>query len=128
MAPAARTASEISDADVVDLRRETVACQMEDLNALAEAMVVALNQGDADRADGIGASMDRFVLALGWSVAGVLPGILAYASTRARTPDELFAPAFILKSIAPDHPETANLLARISPDCHALLSRLHGRR
>lgn len=116
------TTPAISDATAAELRRDAVACQMDDLNALAEALVAALNEGDEARAAGLRASMDRFVLAFGWSVDGVLPAILAYASVH--RDDELFAPGFVLQSIAPEHPETANLLAKLSPDAQVLLERM----
>jgi len=100
---------------------------MDDLNALAEALVAALNEGDAERATRIRASMDRFALALGWNPEGTLLAIHAYANKTRRAADDLFGPAFILKRIAPEHPETARLLARISSDCRALLDRLAAR-
>jgi hypothetical protein len=112
----------ISDATAAQLRREAVACQMDDLNALAEAVVTALNEGDEARAAGLRASMDRFVLALGWNVDAVLPAVLAYASEH--RDDELCAPGFVLQAIAPANPATADLLARLSPDVQALLERL----
>jgi hypothetical protein len=112
----------IPDATAAQLRREAVACQMDDLNALAEAVVTALNEGDKARAAGLRVSMDRFVLALGWNLDGVLPAVLAYASEH--RDDELFAPGFVLQAIAPEKPETADLLAEVSPDIQALLERL----
>jgi hypothetical protein len=123
---ASRTAVDagIRDTTAGELRREALACQMDDLNALADAMRVALDDGDSERAAALRASMDRFSLALGWGAASALPAILAYACVGARTDDELFAPAFILASIAPHAPETARLLTRASVDCRALLSRL----
>jgi hypothetical protein len=112
----------ISSDSADQLRRATVACQMDDLNALAEAVVAALNEGDEARAGELQASMERFVLALAWNVKGVLPAIVAYASTH--QDDELFAPAFALQSIAPRAADTADLLARLSADARALLERL----
>jgi hypothetical protein len=116
------TTPAIANATTAQLRREAVACQMDDLNALAEAMVLALNEGDEARAAGLRASMDRFVLALGWNVDAVLPAILAYR--REHRDDELFAPGFVLQALAPENPETADLLATLSPDVQALLERL----
>jgi hypothetical protein len=99
---------------------------MDDLNALAEALVSALNEGDEPKRLELFASMERFVLALGWNVDGVLPAILTYASRRRG--DELFAPAFALQSIAPERSQTVELLARLSTDAQTLLEHLHERR
>lgn len=38
--------------------------------------------------------------------------------------DELFAPAFVLQSLAPERPATADLLATLSPDAQTLLQHL----
>jgi hypothetical protein len=109
-------------AAVTDLRRQAVACQMDDLNALAEAVATALNEGDEERAAGLRASMDRFARAMAWNRDAVLPAILDYASKH--RDDELFAPTFVLQSIAPASPKTIDLLARLSPDARALLEWL----
>ena len=95
---------------------------MDDLNALAEALVSALNEGDDAKAAEIRAPMDRFVLALGWNIDGVLPALVAYAGQH--KDDELFAPAFALRSIAPDCSEAVDLLARLSVDARTLMERL----
>jgi hypothetical protein len=94
------------------------------VNVLGEALVAALNEKDDSRAANLRASIDRFALAMSWSRDKFLPAILAYANERAEFDDELFAPAFILKSIAPDHLETAALLAKVSQDVRVLLARL----
>jgi hypothetical protein len=112
----------ISVAAVTDLRRQAVACQMDDLNALAEAVATALNESDEERAAGLRASMDRFTRAMAWNLDAVLPAVLDYASKH--RDDDLFAPGFVLQSIVPASPDTGNLLARLSPDAQALLEWL----
>ena len=61
---------------------------------------------------------------MGWSGDKFLPAILAYGEALAEGDDDLFAPAFILKSIAPNRPETMALLARVSQAVRDLLARL----
>jgi hypothetical protein len=109
---------------LVDPLDDIVTRQLDDVNVLAEALIAAFNDKDEARNATIRASLDRYALAMGWSRDKVLPAILAYAHALADGDDDLFAPAFIFKSIAPDHPETAALLARVSPDVRALLARL----
>ena len=114
----------LSDQVVDDHRQDLVARQLDDVNVLGEALVTALNDNDAPRIATLRASVDRYALAMGWSRDKFLPAIVAYANALPASDDDLFAPAFILKSIAPDHPETATLLAKISPDVRDLLARL----
>lgn len=99
-----------------------VACQMEDLNALGEALVAALNQGDDAKIAEIRSSMNRFALAIAWNARGMLPAIVDYASKH--KDDDLFAPAFALQAIAPGGRETAELLPMLSHDAQVLLERL----
>jgi hypothetical protein len=113
----------ISDATIAGLRRESVACQLDDVNAMAESWATALDEKDIERAAAVRAAMERHARALAWNVEGAIPALLAYAEDRRHFGDELFAPAFVLQAIAPDHPETAKLLARISDDCRVLLER-----
>ncbi len=114
----------IPDAIVLALHQDLVTRQLDDVNVLGEALVAALNdKGDACIATPR-ASLDRFVLAMGWSRDKFLPAIVAYANALPALDDDLFAPAYILKSIAPDHSETAALLAKVSQDVRALLARL----
>jgi hypothetical protein len=83
-----------------------------------------MNEQDEASIASTRASLDRFALAMGWSRDKFLPAIVTYAKDRPEFDDDLFAPAFILKSIAPDHPETAALLAKVSQDVGNLLTRL----
>ena len=114
----------IPDAILVEWRLDLVTRLLDDVNVLGEALVAALNEKDDVRTTTIRASLDRFALAMGWSREKFLPAIVAYAKDRPEFDDDLFAPAFILKSIAPDHPETAALLAKVSQDVGNLLTRL----
>ena len=107
-----------------DLRRDLVTRQLDDVNVLGEALVTALNENDVLRIATIRASLDRYALATGWSRDKFLPAIVAYANALPTFDDDLFAPAFILKSIAPDHTETAALLTKVSQDVRDLLARL----
>jgi hypothetical protein len=114
----------IPDAVLVEWRHDIVARQLDDVNVLGEALVAALNEKDDVRITTIRASLDRYALAMGWSRDKFLPAIVAYAKEQPECDDDLFAPAFILKSIAPAHPETAALLAKVSQDVRDLLARL----
>jgi hypothetical protein len=97
---------------------------LDDVNVLGEALVVALNEKNDVQAADLRASLDRYALAMGWSRDKFLPAIFAYANSRPGSDDDLFAPAFISRSIASDHPETGALLARVSQDVRVLLARL----
>jgi hypothetical protein len=108
----------------VDPCQDIVTRQLDDVNVLAEALLAALNDKDDVRIATIRATLDRYALAMGWSRDKFLPAILAYANALAEGDNDLFAPAFILRSIAPDRAETATLAARISQDVRALLARL----
>ena len=106
----------------IDLHHDIVTRQLDDVNVLGEALVAALNANDDVRIATIRASLDRYALAMGWSRDKFLPAILSYAKGQPERDNDLFAPAFILKSIAPDHPETAALLAKVSQDVRDLLA------
>ena len=95
------------------LRYSVVFHQLDDLNALADALAMASREDDAERIATIRASMDRYALAIGWNVESALPAILAYLDEHSEFDDDLFGPAFILGAIAPERPETAALLARL---------------
>jgi len=114
----------ISEATLVEWRMDIVTRQLDDVNVLAEAMAAALQDDDVVRVASLRATMARYALAMGWSMKSYLPAIVAYAKEQSEFDDDLFAPAFILKSIAPDNPETAALLAQISHDVRDLLARL----
>jgi hypothetical protein len=113
-----------SDAIHVEVHQDLVTRQLDDVNVLGEALVAALNEKDEARIATIRASLERFTLAMRWSCDKFLPAIVDYAHAKTEFDDDLFAPTFILKSIAPDHPETANLLAKVSQDLRDLLARL----
>jgi hypothetical protein len=108
----------------IDLRQDLVTRLLDDVNVLGEAFVAALNEKDEVQTADLRASLGRFALAMSWSRDKFLPAIVAYAKERPEFDDELFAPAFILTSIAPDHPETAALLAKVSQNVRVLLARL----
>jgi len=104
-------------------RHDLVTRQLDDVNVLGEALAAALNDRDDARAATLRASLERFVLAMSWSRDKLLPAIIAYANGLPALDEDLFAPAFILNSIAPDHPETAALLSKVSHDVRDLLAR-----
>jgi hypothetical protein len=108
----------------IDLRQDLVTRQLDDVNVLGEALVAALNEKDDSRAANLRASIDRYALAMSWSKDKFLPAVVAYAMECPDFDDDLFAPAFILRSIAPDHAEMAALLAKVSQDVRDLLARL----
>jgi len=114
-------------ATVASLHHDIVTRQLDDVNVLAEALAAALRDGDAVREETVRASLDRYALAAGWNGDRYLPAILAYVKEHAEFDDDLFAPAFILQSIAPDHAETTRLLGGLSDDVRALLARCGSR-
>jgi hypothetical protein len=124
MPPKHHPAPTFSDEVLVEWRRDIVTRQLDDVNVLGEALVAALNDKDDVRIATIRASIDRYALAMSWSRDKFLPAIVAFAREQSECDDDLFAPAFILKSIAPDHPETAALLAKVSQAVRDLLARL----
>ncbi|HEX7500184.1 MAG TPA: hypothetical protein VF524_07740 [Polyangia bacterium] len=124
MPPTPRTAPAFPDEISREWRQGLVTRQLDDLNVLGEALVVALNGKDDVQAATVCASLGRYAHAMGWSRDKFLPAIVAYANERPAFDEDLFAPAFILKSIAPDHSETAALLAKVPPDVRHLLARL----
>jgi hypothetical protein len=117
--PAAKTAR----AAVGEVGHDAVACQLDDLNALAEALAAALNDRDDGRIASVRESMHRYRRAMGWNAAGVLPAVIAYAAAHAGIADELFAPAFVLRAIAPEHPKAVAVVEKLSADAAALLTR-----
>ena len=124
MPPAPRSAPAFPAEISRELRLDLVTRLLDDVNVLGEALVAALNEKDDVRIASIRASLDRYVLAMGWSRDKFLPAILVYANELPVLDDDLFAPALILKSIAPDRPETAAMLAKVSPNVGNLLTRL----
>ena len=119
-----RTSRDIPAVKLADLRQDLVTRQLDDLNVLSEALVAALNENDDVRTGIVRASMDRFARAMGWSRDRCLSAIAAYAKEHAEFDDDLFAPAFILKSIAPEDARTADILGALSDDARALLVRI----
>jgi len=109
-----------------DLRRDVVEVQLDDLNGLAEALVDAHNEEDSARIAEIRERIQRRLVGMGWNLATSLDAVLAYARARTDEDDELFAPALALTSMAPEHPETAALLARLSPEARELLACIGG--
>jgi hypothetical protein len=123
MPPTPRTAPAFPAEISREWRQDLVTRLLDDVNVLAEALVAAMNEKDEARIATIRASLDRYALAMGWNRDKFLPAIVAYANERPAFDEDLFAPAFILKSIAPDHSETAALLAKVSPHVRHLLAR-----
>ena len=103
------------------LRRDVVFHQLDDLNALADALAAASRENDATQVAALRASMDRYAVALDWNKDATVPAILVYLDEHKEFEDDLFGPAFILSRIAPEHEQTAALLARLPPSVHDLL-------
>ena len=112
------------DEALLDWRRELVTRQLDDVNALIEALVAANNGNDAAQIASTRTSLERFILAMSWSSDQLLPAIIAYASEHAEFEDDLFAPALILSKIAPRHEQTTALLARVPQAVRELLARI----
>ncbi len=104
------------------LRQSVVFQQLDDLNALGDALAVAAHEPDPERLATISATIDRYPLAAGWSAEAALPAIVAYVEARSDFPEDLFAPAFLLQAIAPDHPQTTALQGRLSEPVRARLA------
>ena len=102
--------------------RDVVARQLDDINVLAESLVAAINQGDDERTRTLRVSLARYTQAMSWKKDACLLAVLDYANEHAEFEDELFAPAFILKAIAPNSHETAALLERVGQEVRALLA------
>jgi hypothetical protein len=105
------------------VRQDVVEQQLDNINVLAEALATAIRDGDFEEEAKLRVSLARSVAAFRWGASACLPGILAYANIRSDSDDDLFAPAFILTSMAPDQPDTLQLVARLSDDVRALLAR-----
>lgn len=103
------------------LRHSVVFHQLDDLNALADALAMASREDDAERIATIRASLDRYALAMGWNKDSSLPAILTYVDEHSEFDDDLFGPAFILSRIAPGHEQTAALFARLPQVVRELL-------
>ena len=78
------------------------------------------HEDDEVRSKAIRVAMDRYARAMGWNRDKYLPAIAAYAKEHAEFDDELFAPAFIMKSIAPEDARTSEILGAISDDVRTL--------
>jgi hypothetical protein len=104
------------------IRRDAVFHQLDDLNAMGDALAAAVREHDAEHIANLRASLGRFTVAMGWHAETVLPAILAYVDKHGAFVEDLFAPAFILRSIAPQAQETAALLARLPESVRDLLA------
>jgi hypothetical protein len=109
---------------LVAIRRDVVEQQLDNINVLAEALATAIRDCDSESESKLRVSLDRSVVAFRWGTDSRLLATLAYANARDDSDDDLFAPAFILISMAPDHPETRQLLTRLTEDAHVLLTRV----
>ena len=109
---------------LVAIRHDVVEQQLDNINVLAEALATAIREGDSENEAKLRVSLDRSVVAFRWGADPRLLATLAYANARDDSDDDLFAPAFILTSTAPDRSETRQLLARLTEDAHALLARV----
>ena len=104
------------------LRQSVVFHQLDDLNALGDALAAAAGDDDPERLATISATLDRYTVAAGWHADAAWPAILTYVEAHASFPEDLFAPAFLLQAIAPDRAETTALLARLSQPVRDLLA------
>jgi hypothetical protein len=106
------------------IRSDAVFHQLDDLNAMGDALASAVCDNDVEHIASLRASLGRFTVAMGWRAEAVLPVILAYVDKHAAFAEDLFAPAFILRAIAPQAQETAALLARLPESVRDLLALL----
>jgi hypothetical protein len=117
----------MSKATARSVLRDVVFHQLDDLNALGDALLSASADGDPVRVTTVLDTIDRLTVALGWQTEAVVPSVLAYVDARSRFEDDLFAPALALDAIASERPETQSLLARLTAPVRDLLA-LAGRR
>jgi hypothetical protein len=103
------------------LDHAVVCHQLDDINALGDALLGASQGGDTRQIASLRASLDRFAVAMDWQREVVVTATLAYAREHATFAEDLFAPAFILQAIAPAHPDTAPLVARLPAGIRELL-------
>jgi hypothetical protein len=109
---------------LVAIRHDVVEQQLDNINVLAEALATAIRDGDSENEAKLRVSLGRSVVAFRWGADPRLLATLSYANARDDSDDDLFAPAFILTSTAPDRSETRQILARLTEDAHALLARV----
>jgi len=105
-----------------EFRQAVVFHQLDDLNALGDALAAAARDCDTTRLAIIRASLDRFALAFRWSAEAAVPAVLAYLDEHKEFDDDLFGPAFVLGTIAPGHENTVALLARLPQSVRDLLA------
>jgi hypothetical protein len=98
--------------------------QLDDINALGDALASAAQAGDDEQLATLRASLGHFAVAMGWKAETALPTVLAYVDGHGAFEEDLFGPAFILQAVAPEHPETVALLARLPESVSALLAFL----
>ena len=104
------------------LRQSVVSHQLDDLSALGDALATAARDSDAEQLASLRATLGRFVLAMGWNADAAIPAVVAYAREHEGFEEELFGPTFVLRAIAPGHPETAALFGRVSPSMRDLVA------
>lgn len=101
---------------------EVVFHQLDDINALGDALASAAQADDVEALTTLRASLERYTVGMGWHATAALPAILAYLDKHSAFEEDLFAPALVLQAIAPMAPETAALLARLPETVRALLA------
>jgi len=106
---------------VTPLHRAVIAHQLDDLNALGDALAAVARDDAPERLATVLATIDRFVAAFDWNGESALPGIFAYLGEHAELPEDGFAPALVLSRLAPHHEQTAALVARLPQDVRDLL-------
>lgn len=89
---------------------------------LGDALAMAARDSDAEQLASLRATLGRFVLAMGWNTDAALPSILAYAREHESFEEDLFGPVYVLRAIAPGHPETAALFGRLPPSMRDLVA------
>ena len=104
------------------LRQSVVSHQLDDLNALGDALAAAARDGDPERLATVLSTMERFVVAFEWGREAALPAIFSYVDSHSELPDDLFAPAYVLRTISPSHERTAALLAQLPQPVGDLLA------
>lgn len=104
------------------LRQSVVSHQLDDLNALGEALAAAARDSDADQLAGLRATLGRFALAMGWNADTAISAIVAYGREHGEFEEDLFGPAFVLRAIAPGHPETVACFERLPPSIRDLVA------